>query len=49
MVRQYEALRPHQMGRYAQQNLTFGKRLAHQPQIKIFEIAQPAVNQLGRC
>ena len=47
-MRQHEADRSNDMGRRCQQNLTFGERLTHQPEGEMFEVAQTAVDQLGR-
>jgi len=34
---------------HAQQNLAFGQPLAHQTEIAVFEIAQPAMDEFARC
>src|SRR5690606_9476473 len=47
-VRQNEAQRPRDVRRDAQQNLALDQRLAHQSEFAVFEIAQPAVDQLAR-
>ena len=46
--REDEALRAHQMRRHPQHHFPFGERLAHQAEPAVLEIAQPAVNELGR-
>ena len=48
LVRQHEAQREGQVRRLGQQHLALHQRLAHQPEFVMFEIAQAAVNQLGR-
>src|SRR4051794_1325538 len=48
MVRQYEAHRPGQVRRVADQHLALDQRLADQPERVDLEIAQAAVDQLGR-
>ena len=47
-IGQHETHRPADMGHGAQQRLAFVQRLADQPEFEIFEIAQPAMKQLGR-
>ena len=46
--RQHEAHRPDQVRRHAQHDLALDQRLAHQAEPAVLEIAQPAVDQLGR-
>ena len=46
--RQHEAHRPDQVRRHPQHHLALDQRLAHQPKPSLLEIAQPAVNELGR-
>ncbi len=46
--RKNEAPQAHQMRRHPQHHFALGERLAHQAQPAVFEIAQPAVDQLGR-
>jgi hypothetical protein len=46
-VRHDETQRPHDVGRRAQQGLALLERLAHEPELLVLEVAQPAVNQLG--
>ena len=46
--RQHEPHRMDQVGRRPQQHLALGQRLADQPQRAMLEIAQPAMDQLGR-
>ena len=46
-VRQHEAHRPDDVRRRAQQHLALDQRLAHQPELVIFEIAQAAMDQLA--
>ena len=48
-VRQHEAQRPDDVGCGLQQHLALDQRLAHQPELVIFEIAQPPVHQLARA
>jgi hypothetical protein len=48
IVRHHEAQRPHDVGRAAQQHLALLQRLAHQRELVVLEIAQPAMYQLGR-
>lgn len=45
-VRHHEAQRPHDVRRRAQQRFAFLQRLAHEPEFLVFEVAQPAVDQL---
>ena len=47
VVRQHEAHRPGDVRGHAQQHLALDQRLAHQPEFVIFQIAQPAMDQLG--
>ena len=47
VIGQHEAHRPADMRHGAQQHLAFDQRLAHQPELEILEVAQPAVEQLG--
>ena len=46
--RQHEPHRPDQVRRHPQQHLALGQRLADQPERAVLEIAQPAMDQLGR-
>ena len=46
-VRQHEAHGPDDVGRDAQQHLALGQRLAHQAELVLFQVAQPAMDQLG--
>ena len=46
--RQHEAHRPDDVRRHPQQHLALGQRLAHQPERAVLEIAQAAVDELGR-
>jgi hypothetical protein len=46
-LRQHEAQRPDDVRRHAEQPLALDQRLAHQAEFAIFQIAQPAVDQLG--
>ena len=48
VVRHHEAQRPHDVRRAPQQHLALGQRLAHQRELVVLEVAQPAVDQLGR-
>jgi len=48
LVRQHEAQRPGDVRRRAQQHLALGQRLAHQRELVMLEVAQAAVQQLGR-
>ena len=48
VMRQNETLRPDDMRRRAEQHLALLQRLVHQPERIALEIAQPAVDQLGR-
>ena len=45
--RQHQAQRPDDVRRETQEPFAFGQRLAHQLDRAMFEIAQPAVDQLG--
>ena len=45
---QHEAQRTHEMGRDGPQRLALRERRAHEAQRAMFEIAQPAVDELGR-
>jgi hypothetical protein len=47
-IGQHEAHRPDDMRRVAPQHLALHQRFAHQPKFIIFEVAQPAMDQLGR-
>jgi hypothetical protein len=47
VVRHHEAQRPHDVRRALEQHLAFLQRLAHQRELAVFEVAQPAVDQLG--
>ena len=46
-VRHDEAGRPDEVPGDAQQDLPLGKRLAHQLELILLEVAQPPVNELG--
>ena len=46
-VRQHEAHRPDDVRRGAQQHLALDQRLAHQPELVVFEVAQAAMDQLA--
>ena len=48
IVRQDEARRPDDMRRDAKQHFPFSQRLPHEAEFVIFEIAQPAMNELAR-
>ena len=48
VVRQNETQRPDDVGRDLPEDFALDQRLAHQPKLVIFEIAQPAMHQLGR-
>jgi hypothetical protein len=45
-MRHDEARRPDEVARDAQQDLALGKRLGHQAELVVLEVAQPAVDQL---
>src|SRR5580704_14303757 len=47
-MRQNESQRPNDVWRRRKQDLPLDQRFAHQTEFVIFEIAQPAVNQLAR-
>ena len=47
-MRQHESQRPDDVRRDAPKHFALEQRLAHQPKLVIFEIAQAAVNQLAR-
>src|SRR3954463_7577092 len=48
MVRQNETQGPDDVGRDLPEDFALDQRLADQPELIIFEIAQTAMNQLGR-
>ena len=48
VVRQHEAQRPDDVRRGIQQHLALDQRLAHQAELIMLEIAQAAVDELGR-
>ena len=48
VMRQDQPQRVHEMRREPQQHFSLGQRFAHQAEFVIFEIAQPAMDQLGR-
>src|SRR3954447_9323809 len=48
MVRQNETQRANDMGRDLPEDLALDQRLADQPEFVVFEIAQPAMHELGR-
>ena len=47
-MRQHEAQRPDDVRRELQQHLALAQRLAHQAELVVLEVAQAAVDQLGR-
>ena len=47
MMREHEAQRPYDVRGVAQQHLAFLKRVAHEAEIAVFQVAQSAVDQLG--
>ena len=47
MVREHEAQRPYDVRGVAQQHLPLLKRVAHETEIAVLQIAKPAVDQLG--
>ena len=47
-MRQHEAHRPDQVRPRLHQPLALAKRMRHEAEVVIFQIAQPAMNQLGR-
>ncbi len=47
-MRQHETHRPDDVGRRRPQRLAFDQRFAHQAELVIFEIAQPAMDEFGR-
>ena len=49
LVGQHEAHRPHDVRRDCPQHLALGQRLAHQPEVEVLEIAQAAMDELGRA
>ena len=48
LVRQHEAQRPGEVRGLGEQHLALLQRLAHQPELVMFEVAQAAMDQLGR-
>src|ERR1700710_2640099 len=48
MVRQNETQRANDMGRDLPEDFALDQRLADQPEFVIFEVAQPAMHELGR-
>ena len=40
---------PDDVGSSPQQHFAFDQRFAHQSELFVFEVAQAAVNELGRC
>jgi hypothetical protein len=48
MVWQNETQRPNDVGRDLPEDFALDQRLANQPKLVIFEVAQPAMYQLGR-
>ena len=48
MVRQHETQRTDDVGRDLPEDFALDQRLAHQPELVIFEIAQAAMHELGR-
>ena len=48
-VRQHEAHRPDDVRRHSPQHLALHQRFAHQAELVVFEIAQAAMDQLGRA
>ena len=49
VVRQHEAQRPGDVRRARKQHLALDQRLADQPELVVFEVAQAAVDELGRA
>ena len=47
VMRQHEAQRPDDVRRDPPNRLAFQQGLAHQPELPVFEVAQPAMHQLG--
>jgi hypothetical protein len=47
VVRHHEAQRPHDVRRALEQHLALLQRLAHQRELVVLQVAQPAVDQLG--
>lgn len=47
-LRKDEGQRPDDVRRHVQQPLALDQRLSHQPELTIFQIAQAAMDQLGR-
>ena len=47
VIRQYETQRPDDVRRDAPQHLALLQGLAHQPELVVLEVAQPAMDQLG--
>ena len=47
--RQHEGQRPDQVRRQPDHELALEQRLAHQPQVEVLQVAQTAVDQLGRA
>ena len=47
VVRHHEAQRPHDVRRGLDQHLALGQRLAHQRELVVLQVAQPAVDELG--
>ena len=48
MVRQHESQRPDDVGSDLPEDFALDQRLADQPELVVFEIAQAAMHQLGR-
>ncbi len=48
MVRQYKSQRPDDVRRVRPQDLALDQRLAHQPELVVFEVAQAAMDELRR-
>ncbi len=48
VIRQHETHRPTDVRHRAEQHFAFDQRLAHEAEFEIFQVAQPAVKQLGR-
>ena len=48
VVREHEAQRLDDVGRHAEEHLALGEGLAHEAELVLLEVAQPAVDELGR-
>ncbi len=49
VVRQHKPQRPDDVRGDAPQDFALHQRFAHQAEFMVFEVAQPAMDQLGRC